>query len=314
MFENFMTALRVVFPLAALMGIGALVRKGGLIDRPSMRKVDVLSFRLFMPTLLFKNIYESDLLHHSGGLGFVYIPVCMLLLFFVAGVYLPRRLIKNSASAASVGQALIRPNFILFGIAVAESMFGEGGAGTVALFGALIVPLINVFSTMVLELNRSGSADPKKLLISVLKNPMIIATLLALTLLALRIQIPDLIYTVIKDLAGVTTTIAFVSLGVSLDLGQAQSNRRVLTWAVLARMVLIPLIFLPLSVALGFRNEPLCALMIFFGAPTAVASYPMAVAMDADGPLAGQLVCCTTVVSIFTIFCWTFLLRTLGLM
>ena len=88
MFENFMTALRVVFPLAALMGIGALVRKGGLVDRPSMRKVDVLSFRLFMPTLLFKNIYESDLLHHSGGLGFVYIPVCMLLLFLVAGVFL----------------------------------------------------------------------------------------------------------------------------------------------------------------------------------------------------------------------------------
>ena len=97
-----MTALRVVFPLAALMGIGALVRKGGLIDRPSMRKVDVLSFRLFMPTLLFKNIYESDLLHHSGGLGFVYIPVCMLLLFCVAGVYLQRRLCRSSVDPAQL--------------------------------------------------------------------------------------------------------------------------------------------------------------------------------------------------------------------
>lgn len=307
-----MTALRVVFPLAALMGVGALVRGAGLIDRPSMRKVDVLSFRVFMPTLLFKNIYESDLLHNFGGLGFLYIPLCMLVLFLVAGIALPRRLIRDDGSAASVGQALIRPNFILFGIAVAESVFGEGGAGTVALFGALVVPLINVFSTLVLELNRSGSASPKKLLLSILKNPMIISTLLALSLLALRIQIPDLIYTVIKDIAGVTTTIAFISLGVSLDLGQVRGNRRILVWTVLARMVLIPLIFLPLSVALGFRGEQLCALMVFFGAPTAVASYPMAVAMGADGPLAGQLVCCTTVASVFTIFCWTFLLRSMG--
>lgn len=314
MSENFMTALRVVLPLALLMGIGVLVRKAKVVDRPTMRKVDSLCFHLFMPTLLFKNIYESDLLHNIDVRGFLYVLICMLVIFFAAGIYLPRKLLADGNSAASVGQALIRPNYILFGIAVAESIFGEGGAGTVALFGALIVPLVNIFSTIILELNHSGSADLKKLFLSVLKNPMIIATLLALVLMALRIQIPDLLYSVVKDVANVTTTIAFISLGVSLDLGQTLSNRRTLILAVLTRMVLLPLIFLPLSIALGFRGGTLCALMIFFGAPTAVSSYPMAVAMGADGPLAGQLVCCTTVTSIFTIFCWTFLLRTLGLM
>lgn len=314
MFESFMTALRVVVPLALLMGIGGLIRKTKVVDRPTMRKVDNLCFRLFMPTLLFTNIYESDLLHNIDGRGFLYVLICMLVIFFVAGIFLPRKLLADGGSAASVGQALIRPNYILFGIAVAKSIFGESGAGTVALFGAMIVPLINIFSTLILELNRSGSADVKKLLLSVLKNPMIVATLLALALMTLHIQIPDLLYSVVKDVADVTTTIAFISLGVSLDLGQTLSNRRTLVIAVLARMVLLPLIFLPLSIALGFRDGTLCAMMIFFAAPTAVSSYPMAVAMGADGPLAGQLVCSTTVVSIFTIFCWTFLLRSLGLM
>ena len=64
----------------------------------------------------------------------------------------------------------------------------------------------------------------------------------------------------------------------------------------------------------GFRGESLCAMMILFAAPAAVASYPMAVAMGADGQLAGQLVCTTTVLSVFTIFAWTFVLRTLGMM
>lgn len=314
MFEHFLTALQVVFPLAFFMGIGVAVQKCKVVDRPSMRKVDSLCFHVFMPALQFKNIYESDVLRQIDVRGFLYVLACGLFLFLVAGLFLPRRLLSDGGSAASVGQALIRPNYILFGTAVAESIFGEGGAGTVALFGALIVPMINVFATLILELNRSGGANPKKLLISVLKNPLIIATLLALALAAPGIRIPAPLYSVVRDVAGVTTTVAFLSLGVSLDLGQTLSNRRVLIWTVLVRMVLIPLIFLPLSVALGFRDGALCALMLFFAAPTAVSSYPMAVAMEADGSLAGQLVCFTTVVSIFTIFCWTFLLRTFGWM
>lgn len=314
MLDSFMTALRVVLPLAMLMAVGALVCKRNVVDRPTMRKVDSLCFRLFMPTLLFKNIYESDPLHNVEPLGFLYVVPCALLIFFIAGVFLPRKLIAAGSSAASVGQAMIRPNYILFGIAVATPIYGESGIGMVALFGAVLVPLINVLSTIILEMNRTGSANFRKLLLSVLKNPMIIATLLALALLALNIQIPSLLYSVVEDIAGVTTTLAFISLGASLDLSETFSNRRILLFSVLARMVLIPLVFLPLSVALGFRGSTLCALMVFFAAPTAISSYPMAVAMDADGPLSGQLVCCTTIVSIFTIFFWTFILSHFGLL
>ena len=54
--------------------------------------------------------------------------------------------------------------------------------------------------------------------------------------------------------------------------------------------------------------------MILFAAPCAVASYPMAVAMGADGPLSGQLVVTTTLTSILTMFLFTFLFRSIGLL
>ena len=132
--------------------------------------------------------------------------------------------------------------------------------------------------------------------------------------LALPFRLPEILWSVIKDVAAVTTTISFISLGVSLDLGETRANRRPLAYGILLRMVLVPLIFLPLSVLLGFRGPTLCALMVLFAAPTAVASYPMAVAMGADGQLAGQLVCLTTVLSVFTMFCFTFLFQSLGLL
>ncbi|WP_297294624.1 AEC family transporter [uncultured Oscillibacter sp.] len=312
--ESFLAALRVVLPMALLIMLGVGVRKAGIMDRTVMRNVDKLTFRVFMPVLLFKNIYETDLSQSFAPEEAVFAALSLVLVIFPTALLLPPRLVKSRAQAASIGQAMIRSNYILFGIAVAESIFGEGNVGPVALLGAIVVPLTNALSVVVLEMGRSGRAEPKRLALSILKNPMVVAALAAIAASALPFRMPELLWGVVKDVAGVTTTISFISLGVGLDLGQARANRRPLFLGLALRMVLIPLIFLPLSVALGFRNQSLCGLMVLFAAPTAVASYPMAVAMGADGPLAGQLVCAGTILSIFTMFFYTFLFRSLGML
>ena len=313
MFDSFLVALRVVIPMALLMGIGALIRRAGVIDRPGMRAMDRVTFKLFMPDLLFKNIYDTTLGDGMEGREVAF-AVAGLALVFLFALLVPPRLVADHNKAAAIGQAIIRSNYILFGVAVAESLYGKGNAGSVALLGAVVVPATNALAVVILEINRSGRANPRKILLSILKNPMVIAALLALACKAVSLQLPGLLYDVVSDVAGVTTTISFISLGVSLDLGELKANRRPLALGVVLRMIAVPLIFMPLAVALGFRGPILCALLVLFAAPTAVASYPMAVAMGADGQLAGQLVCSTTVVSIFTMFCFTFLFQTLGLL
>jgi predicted permease len=143
---------------------------------------------------------------------------------------------------------------------------------------------------------------------------MVIATILAFTLKITRITIHPILYMVVDDVAGVTTTIGFISLGINLNLGEAYMNRRSLTIGILLRMLVAPILFLPLSVYLGFRGPALCALMVLFAAPAAVTCYPLAVSMGADGPLAGQLVCTTTVLSIVTFFFYTAILSCIGLL
>lgn len=309
--ESILVALRVVVPMALLMLVGAGVRKSGMIDRPTMRQVDKLTFKLFLPVLLFKNIYETDLSQNFDWKELIFTGVGLLAVFALA-LWLPPRLVKDRAQAASIGVAVIRSNYILFGISVAQSIYGENNIGPVALLGAIVVPATNAMAVVLLELSRSGRAKPGAIALSVLKNPMVIAALAAFALLAMPFRLPDLIWSVVEDIAGVATTISFISLGVSLDPGETRTNRRPLVYGILLRMVVIPLVFLPISAALGFRGPVLCALMVLFAAPSAVASYPMAVAMGADGQLAGQLVCMTTVLSIFTMFCYTFIFQSLG--
>lgn len=313
MLDSFLAALRVVLPMVLLMALGAGARTAGVVDRAAMRSMDKLIFRLFMPLLLFKNIYETDLSQNFQPREVLFAVLSLAALFPLA-MLLPRRLEPDRRKAAAMGQAMMRTNYILFGITVAESIYGEGNVGVVALLGAVVVPLTNAFSVVILEVGRSGRAEPGKLLLSILKNPMVLAALAALALMAAPFRLPALLWEVVRDVAGATTTISFISLGVSLDLREVRTNRRPLLLGTALRVVLVPLVFLSLSVALGFRGQSLCGLMVLFAAPTAVSSYPMAVAMGADGPLAGQLVCATTALSVVTMFCCTFLFRSLGML
>ena len=95
------------------------------------------------------------------------------------------------------------------------------------------------------------------------------------------------------------------------SLGQAIFRSNFLISGVLLRLILVPMAIMPLAILCGFRGQQLCALMILFAAPTAVSRYPMAVAMDADGDFAAQMVAYTTIFCLPTIFLWTLLLNSM---
>ncbi len=182
------------------------------------------------------------------------------------------------------------------------------------MMGVLVVPAVNIFSAIILEEGRSGHASAFKLFMAVLKNPMIIGAIFAFVFKGFGIMIPAPIWSALRSIANSTTTVSFISLGVGLDMAEAIADKRLLAWGVILRIIAVPGVFMPLAVLAGFREQSLCAMMVTFAAPSAVASYPMAVAMGADGQLAGQIVCATTILSVITIFLWTFALKSLGLM
>lgn len=313
MSDSFFAALRVALPMMLLMMLGWLCRTKGFIDRPAMKQYDKLIFVLFMPLLLFKNIYDIDFSQGFAVKEMIFAAVC-LLVNFACCLTLPKYLTNDPRKSSVIGQAVVRGNYIIFGVVVCEALYGEGHAGMVIMLGMLVIPAINIFSAVILEAGRNRQANLGKLLLAVFKNPMIIGAIFAFVFKGFGIPVPAPVWSVIRSIANSTTTVSFLSLGVGLDMAEAVSDRRLLAWGVFLRLVVVPGIFMPLSVMMGFRGQSLCAMMVIFAAPSAVASYPMAVAMGADGQLAGQLVCVTTVLSVLTIFLWTFAFKMLGFM
>lgn len=310
--ESFMMAARVVFPMAMLMAVGVVLRLTKIADPAVMKKVDSLIFKIFTPCLVFRNIYNTDFSHMTNPYYMLYGVVGLFVCFAVAVFVIPK-VVTPRQTATSFAQMLIRPNFVIFGAAVAQSIYGEGNFGLVMLMGAVAIPVYSTMAAIVLELGRGGNPSPGKFGIAVLKNPIFVGTALGLIVNLLGIPLPSLVDGVVKDLGGIATPLSFLSIGVGLSFG-AYPKRKLVASAVLVRLVVIPMVFVLGGILLGFRGPEMCGLMILFAAPVAVASYPAAVSMEADGEFAGQLVAYTTIGCLPTIFLWTLLLNSLHLL
>ena len=311
--ENFLLAFNVVFPIFLIMMLGVILKRKNMLDEKSLNVMNSLIFRLFMPTLLFFNIYNmGDLstLSFDNLKLLVYAFISILIVLFLAWlIYMPN--VKDRKKLSVLIQGVYRGNFVLFGLAIADSLYGKESLGTVSLLTAIVIPTFNVIAVILLEYYSGNEVNKIKLIKQVFKNPLIIATLTAIVFLVLKINIPKPVYKAIGDISKIATPLAFLVLGAGLKFGNILKNLKYLISVNILRLIGNPLITVGLGQLLGFQGIELVALLSMSACPTAVVSYTMAKEMNADGDLAGEIVATTSMLSIFTIFCWILMLKNL---
>ena len=311
--ENFLLAFNVVFPIFLIMMLGVILKRKNMVDEKSLNVMNSLVFRLFMPTLLFFNIYNmGDLSTLSFDnlklLAYAFISILIVLLLAWL-IYMPN--VKDRKKLSVLIQGVYRGNFVLFGLAIADSLYGKESLGTVSLLTAIVIPTFNVIAVILLEYYSGNEVNKIKLIKQVFKNPLIIATLTAIVFLVLKINIPKPVYKAIGDISKIATPLAFLVLGAGLKFGNILKNLKYLISVNILRLIGNPLITVGLGKLLGFQGIELVALLSMSACPTAAVSYTMAKEMNADGDLAGEIVATTSMLSIFTIFCWVLMLKNL---
>ena len=78
------------------------------------------------------------------------------------------------------------------------------------------------------------------------------------------------------------------------------------------KLVVLPAVFLPIAVKMGFTDQKLIALMIMLGACSTPTCYVMAKSMGHDGALTSSTVVSTTLLSTVTLTFWIFIFRSMG--
>ena len=114
---------------------------------------------------------------------------------------------------------------------------------------------------------------------------------------------------------GITaSTLMLITLGASIQLKGVERNLKKVIRCNLLRLVIAPAVAVAAGILLGFRGDALGVILIAAASPTAVNSYPMALACDSDHELIAQSVFTTSFFCSFTLFLWIFGLKQMGVM
>lgn len=326
--DSLIFAFNSVSPIIATVAIGYFLKKIGLMDADFSKKANKLVFRVFLPVMLFMNVYGIENLA-SVSFGYVFYALGALLVIFLLALLGVRLLTDKDRCRGAMLQGVFRSNYALIGIPLASSLFPAEGAAVATLLSAFMVPAFNILAVIGLSVFNNNGEKPnfKKVLLGIAKNPLIIAIFSGLAALGIRaifteigitFRVSDIpvIWSSMKYLSNMATPLSLLVLGAQFEFSAIPHLKREIITGVVLRSIAVPVLGIGVAY-LAFRNQfggaQFAALVAAFCTPVAVSSVPMAQEMGADAELAGQLVVFTTISSAFTVFIASFLLKFAGI-
>lgn len=310
--ENLMISANAVLPMCLVMALGYGTRRLGWLRREEISTINKIAFRIFLPCLLYYNIYCSDLSGSFDPLLMTYAVGGVLLTFGLALGYtlLTEKLPERRGVLI---QGMFRSNYVIMGIPVATALLGADQLGTVSILIAVIVPLFNMLAVVVLEVFRGQKPKPLHILGQIAKNPLVIGSVLGILTLVADIRLPHILEQTIQSVSAIASPLQLFLLGAFFQFSGLKTYRRELVTVSIAKLIVSPGLFLGLGALLGFRGVAFVSLIGIFASPTAVNSFTMAQQMGGDAELAGDIVVTTSAASILTMFLWIFLFKSLGM-
>lgn len=312
--ENLIFSLNATVPVFLMMILGIVFRQIGWIDEVFAAKMNQFVFRVSLPAVLFIDLAGVDFVE-AWNPKFVLFCFAVTFLCILVSALLSL-LLKERTLRGEFIQGAYRSSAALLGIALIQSIYGTSGMAPLMIIGS--VPLYNIMAVVVLAFFQPGQSGIdgvvlKKTLKGIVTNPIILGIVAGLLRSLLGIPIPKILNKTVSSIGATATPLGLMAMGATFIFRQALGKKKPVFAAAFLKLVGWCALFLPLGVALGFRQEELVAILIMLGSATTVSSFVMARNMGHEGVLSSGVVMLTTLLSGFTITGWLWILRSFGL-
>lgn len=313
--QNLVLIFGLVCPVFLIIALGYFLKRLGTINTNFIRLSTKIVFNVSLPALIFTEVSKVSLdeVFDIKMLVFVYsgIIVSFIIIWLIS---IP--LLKNGKDRGAFIQGSFRSNFAIIGLALISNIFGSDKLGKASLLLAFIVPLFNILSVIALMVpnRKEKQLNAAKTLLEIIKNPLIIAVMLAIPFSYYRWNLPGIVLTTADYLAALSLPLALIGIGGFMNFEDIKKASFTAILSSTIKLVLIPLSACFIAYELDFPAGDIGIIFIFFGCPTAIVSFIMAEAMGSNGKLAGNIVLMTTLGSIITITTGLFILKQNGLL
>lgn len=309
--DSLIYSLNATLPIFLVMILGYILKHIGILNENFVKVSNELNFKVTLPIMLFLDLYAIDLEEAFDWRFVTYVAIITFVMILSIWV-LAKLFLREKSILGEFVQASYRSSVAVFGVAFMTNIYGNSGEIPMIIIGS--VPIFNIFAVLILTLetaNRDKNATKqlKIAMMDIFKNPIIIGIAMGILAAFINIDLPKIASKALTSVASLTTPMALLAIGASFEGKKALAKIKPTVVASVLKLVVIPAIFICISVKLGFKGATLAGLIIFFGSTTTPSAYIMSKNMGHEGVLTSSTVMMTTLLSPFTLTFWIFLAR-----
>ena len=336
MLDIFLFSVNAIMPIIMLVVLGYFIKRIGFGSPEFYKTANSLVFKVFLPVMLFYNVYEIKSLRTINWALVVFF-VAAILIITIIGFLTAKIVTHDRTKLPVIAQCAYRSNHAVIGLPLAESIGGEAAISFAAVISAVAIPLFNVLAVIILSAysDNEKTGRIKKTILQTIKNPLIIGCGLGILALFIRHFIPindegarvftleksvPFLMDIVRSISRMCSPFALIVLGARTDFSAVKSLFKYISVGVILRLVVAPLIGIGGAYLVSkwtglfpVEADEYPGLIALFGSPVATASAVMVNEIGGDDQLAIQFVVWTSVLSIFSIFLTVFTLKSFAL-
>ena len=287
----------LLLPDFLLILLGFILVRFTHLDKNIWTSAEKLVYYLLFPALLFNAINQT---RFDWGGTYTMIFVAGIAFFSAMGLsFISKWIFKPTDLSWSSGfQTAFRFNsYIAF--AAAGRLAGEEGVALMALISGCLVPIANAAAVWSLA-KHSESHIFKELI----KNPLIIATVLGLISNVLGLRLPDYLALSLSRLGAASIALGLLSVGAGLMWVKSKKDGALVAYWTGIKLLACPAIALFFGKYFDLPQAQLNSVVLFAAMPTATSAYVLANRMGGDGPLVAICISAMTLAAALTLPMW----------
>ena len=295
--------LGALVPVFLIIALGAVLKRGLLPEDSHWIALERLTYFILFPALLVVSIARADL----GEVAVLEVSTALLGAIAIVGVVLSlarptlcRALGLAGPSYTSVFQGALRWNTYIV-LAISGSIAGPRGLAVAAVGLAVMIPVLNTLSVIVLARHgENGAASNRALILQILRNPFIWSSGIGALINALHLPVPAVLMTFGDILGRSSLALGLLVVGAGLRLENLRPPRLATGFTCLVKLAVLPTLGVAIGLMLGLREIDLLVVAVSTAVPSAPNGYVLARQMGGDAPLLAEILTVQTLLAAIT--------------
>lgn len=291
----------VIVPVILILIIGYIFGKYTDVDPAPISKLAVM---ILSPALIFSFLISTQL--SSNEMFQIVVSVLIFTFVMIVITYIVIKFIKQKIYLSPALLTTVFPNTGNYGLPIIIFAYGEEAYGYAVII--VVINFILMYSLGVYFATLSGDSW-KTGIKNILVLPTTYATIVAILVNILMIDIPETIFRPLKMIGDTMIPLALILLGIQLSRTKVAGYRLVTLTASLLKVFVAPFVIFAIVILLGIKGDLAKVIIIQNSMPTAVIMTLIATQYKAKEDLVANITFVGTILSFISISAILFVLE-----